>query len=650
MFGAPQPVPCGHKSTIVIGGGIGSCFVAKELHQYGNDFLAFDMMPRPGGVYVRYSYPDMHFTTSTQTAAFGDFPWNDKPAHWSIEEFVEYLDKYVDHFGFRDKLMMNAKVETARRLEGGKWEVTVHYKKWHEHFSHEGAPALVKEKWEVYTCDHVVIASGTHNAWKYPDYPGLADFKGKYYHSSMFHDVKKELQGKELLLIGTGESGCDLANLAAKVCKKVNVSVRQHSGTYFPREFESVPADTVDCRAIYMSPRKATHAVIRKTFVDRFLNHTYDKPLFEIAAKANQESDRTPMNSYGVKTFDMFDAMVKHDVSLVTGVKAFDGKKVELTDGTLMEPDAVMFSTGYMLRFPYFEEHEKEIACRLQDIRSLWKHAVVPEMGDKLFVIGFARPNMTSLFIPAELQARLVAGAICKTVKLPPVPSMVAQAREDAAWYKETFSEHTTSRLKALVDWTKYDDEMAEVLGASPPLVGSLLRGDVELFVHLFFGSINAAQFRFSGPNSDYAKARAACVAIPLHRNYLRACVRPHLIAVNVVFILGCVLGVFHRQCTMVGRMRHASPIFYSVLGLATAARLMIGGAVFSAPFSAEAPLVVLSALLDTFKYLVLSLVVLMNSLVAAAWYYSPKSNPPGMKQKDAEKIPYGITTEGKSW
>jgi cation diffusion facilitator CzcD-associated flavoprotein CzcO len=66
----------GHLETIIIGAGVGGVFVSKELHQCGSaNFLCFDAMPRPGGVYVRYSYPGMRFTTSTNTAAFGDFPW-----------------------------------------------------------------------------------------------------------------------------------------------------------------------------------------------------------------------------------------------------------------------------------------------------------------------------------------------------------------------------------------------------------------------------------------------------------------------------------------------------------------------------------------------------------------------------------------------
>ena len=172
---------------------------------------------------------------------------------------------------------------------------------------------------------------------------------------------------------------------------------------------------------------------------------------------------------------------------------------------------------------------------KLQHIRGLWKHVVLPEAGKSLFLIGFARPNMTSLFIPAELQARLVAGVIAGHVQLPPRDQLIAEATEDAERYRKIFSEATTRRVPALVDHLIYNDGLAEFLGASPPLAralfpwlcachdfcgdwlatskhsdgdtaGAVLRlrswwplMDIELFVHLLFGPLNAAHYRFSG-------------------------------------------------------------------------------------------------------------------------------------------------------
>ena len=129
---------------------------------------------------------------------------------------------------------------------------------------------------------------------------------------------------------------------------------------------------------------------------------------------------------------------------------------VVFSDGSRLSPDAVIFSTGYTLRFPYLEgggSDEAALSARLRsDMRSLWKHCVVPSMGDALFLVGFARPNMTSLFIPTELQARLVSAVVGGTLALPPPAAMEKEAAEDAAHYVSIFSAKTCGRLQALVD------------------------------------------------------------------------------------------------------------------------------------------------------------------------------------------------------
>jgi len=149
------------------------------------------------------------------------------PKHWTIREFLAYLDAYIAHFGFGDRLRMNARVESARRVgsEGSRkerWEVVVHYKCWETEgpFASPDGGGCVERR-ERYTCEHLVVATGTHNAWAFPDIPGLDVYRGAYHHSSKFHGLVESgaLTGKHVLMVGLGESGCDLVKLAATEAK-----------------------------------------------------------------------------------------------------------------------------------------------------------------------------------------------------------------------------------------------------------------------------------------------------------------------------------------------------------------------------------------------------------------------------------------------
>jgi len=317
---------------------------------------------------------------------------------------------------------------------------------------------------------------------------------------------------------------------------------------------------------------------------------------------------------------------------------------VVFSDGSRLSPDAVIFSTGYTLRFPYFEGEggENGLSQRLRsDMRSLWKHCVVPEMGSGLFLVGFARPNMTSLFIPTELQARLVASVVSGTVTLPSAKSMAAEAAHDAATYVSFFGAKTCGRLQALVDHLHYNDGLAAFLGAQPPLFRALTgwrgvsRGglglpDWELLVHLFWGPLNASHYRFQGPGSGgdatFDAAAATVKGIPLHLNYERACLRLHLVSVHVGHMM-MLLGVaFTPRLWPVGAFKGIVPIFWGMVAAVCAAALATSGAV--------GPWGVAWCLCRAVGAVACLYLTIANAVIATAYYYSPrdKATPPGTR------------------
>ena len=73
--------------------------------------------------------------------------------------------------------------------EGGTWRVQVEDLK-SGHVSEEA-------------CDILISATGVLNAWRWPEIPGLNDFKGTLLHSAKW-DEEVEVQGKTVGIIGNG--------------------------------------------------------------------------------------------------------------------------------------------------------------------------------------------------------------------------------------------------------------------------------------------------------------------------------------------------------------------------------------------------------------------------------------------------------------
>jgi cation diffusion facilitator CzcD-associated flavoprotein CzcO len=66
--------------------------------------------------------------------------------------------------------------------------------------------------------EYFINAGGVLNNWKWPDIPGLHDFKGRLMHSAAYEEGYP-LEGKKVAVIGAGSSG---VQIVASIQKKVD--------------------------------------------------------------------------------------------------------------------------------------------------------------------------------------------------------------------------------------------------------------------------------------------------------------------------------------------------------------------------------------------------------------------------------------------
>src|SRR5947199_9030703 len=117
----------------VIGAGSSGIAAAKSLHEHGIPFDCFEKSDRVGGNWVfgnkngmSSAYRSLHINTSRERMEYSDFPmpasYPDFPHHSQI---ADYFDAYVDHFGFRDKIVFDTGVERADRRHDGVWSLSL---------------------------------------------------------------------------------------------------------------------------------------------------------------------------------------------------------------------------------------------------------------------------------------------------------------------------------------------------------------------------------------------------------------------------------------------------------------------------------------------------------------------------------------------
>jgi cation diffusion facilitator CzcD-associated flavoprotein CzcO len=184
-----------HDPTVlVIGGGQSGLCIAARLQQLQIDTLIVDREARIGDNWrKRYHALTLHNQVQVNHLPYMPFPPNwpvyipkDKLANW-FEAYVEAMEL---NFWTGTEFERGAYDETE-----GRWSVVLRRA--------DGSRRVMHPR-------HVVMATGVSGIPNLPDIPGLNHFAGAVMHSSRYTDGE-EWKGKNALVIGSGNSGHDIA-------------------------------------------------------------------------------------------------------------------------------------------------------------------------------------------------------------------------------------------------------------------------------------------------------------------------------------------------------------------------------------------------------------------------------------------------------
>ncbi len=186
----------------IVGAGSSGIAAAKELHEQGIPFDCFELGDQVGGNWVfrnvngvSSSYKSLHINTSRERMEYSDYPmpksYPDFPRH---DHIAAYFDDYVDHFGFRDDIHFGVGVEHVGPRDDGSFDVQLT----------DGDRARLQPRARR---QRPPLGSG---ACPSRPSPAPRSFEGEQIHS---HDYEEEAQlaGKDVVVLGVGNSGMDIA-------------------------------------------------------------------------------------------------------------------------------------------------------------------------------------------------------------------------------------------------------------------------------------------------------------------------------------------------------------------------------------------------------------------------------------------------------
>jgi thioredoxin reductase len=181
-------------TVLVIGGGQSGLSIAARLKQLNVDTLIVDREKRIGDNWrKRYHALTLHNQVQVNHLPYLHFPPN-WPTYIPKDKLANWFETYVE--------AMELNFWTETEFEGGsydeaqgRWTVTLRRAAGEKRTMHPR---------------HVVLATGVSGIPSVPEIAGLKDFVGKVMHSSQYDDGEN-WKGKRAIVIGTGNSGHDIA-------------------------------------------------------------------------------------------------------------------------------------------------------------------------------------------------------------------------------------------------------------------------------------------------------------------------------------------------------------------------------------------------------------------------------------------------------
>jgi pyruvate/2-oxoglutarate dehydrogenase complex dihydrolipoamide dehydrogenase (E3) component len=309
-----------------------------------------------------------------------DYP--DFPSHHQI---FEYFKGYADAFGLRDQIRFNSRIETAERKDGGGWRLTVA----DQDGTHEE------------TADYLIVASGHHRVPYTPDLEG--DFTGEQLHSAQYRSTHG-FRNKRVLVVGGGNSACDIAAALARVSSHVSMSLR--SPQYIvPKTVLGRPID-VQYNKLQKFPRFLRNAILRygvKLYLGPYDRYHLPQP------------DEDVLATHPTLNTDILEQLTHGTVAIRRTTLSASGCTVFFEGGDSDEFDAIIWATGYQTMFPFFRDGLFDWSDKTR--LPLYMKMMPAEMND-VFFIGLIQP-LGCIWALADLQAEMAAQAIMGRWKRP---------------------------------------------------------------------------------------------------------------------------------------------------------------------------------------------------------------------------------------
>lgn len=376
------------KRICVIGAGPSGITALKNILDQGLEAVCYDLNTDVGGNWIFSEdeshssvFETTHIISSKTLSQYEDFTFDDfdpntadYPSH---DELRGYFQAYAAKFELYPHIQFESLIQHCERVNASLWKVQV---------LQNGI-----EKTEEFT--DLVVCNGHHWQPQWPNYPG--EFDGEFIHS---HQYKKAapFEGKRVLVIGGGNSACDVAVETSRVSASTAISMRR-GYRIIPKFIMGKPTDRFASRMNWLpwAIRRPLNALVLQFMIGANKDYGLQKTTTKFG-----ETHPTVNDELLYK--------IRHGkVAPKVDIERLDGQLVHFKDGSSQEFDSIVACTGFVLAHPFFDKN-------LIDYSSgpvpLWLKMFHAEYSN-LYFVGMFQP-LGCIWPSAELQSKLMAAEL----------------------------------------------------------------------------------------------------------------------------------------------------------------------------------------------------------------------------------------------
>ncbi|HET7002197.1 MAG TPA: NAD(P)-binding domain-containing protein [Puia sp.] len=318
-------------NTLIIGASISGLASAACLQKRGIGYTMIEKENRIAAPWYNH-YDRLHLHTNK---ALSNLPYKkfDKkiPRYPSREQVIEYLEDYQQAFDIHP--VFNSRAESVKR-EADFW--------------------ITKTSNGVFKSKYLILATGAYGKPKAYSVKGIETFPGNVLHSSRYK-TGRNFNGKKVLIIGFGNSACEIAIDLYEQGAIPSMSVR-YPVNIIPRDILGISVLRLGVLLSKLPPRLADtiNAPLLSILIGDITKLGLQKMPYGVFEQIRK--DRTiPVLDFGT---------VKHirkgHISIHENIDQVEGNTVHFADGEKENFDSIITAIGYHTDFAEFVQVDME--------------------------------------------------------------------------------------------------------------------------------------------------------------------------------------------------------------------------------------------------------------------------------------------------